>query len=515
MGDFNLALVIIAAVVCVVVFLFNIYLLINYQHPDDLNQAYFPKLVVVLGLSVAEISILMLPADVANRQACKNSIYNGACNLTLPMKDLWLAVYIIDVVLVFFVIPFAMFYYEGDQEKSCRKRVFSALMWVIVTAVVVGLVLGILYSLVGKVDFTVRKLSSPAVSFPSTWSSLSLSKNRPCLAGTNGNIQLCDAYTASASSEITWTIRTTFPEYVVALSTIVGSVFFSIFGGVGITCLPLGLVFSFLRRPKAIITRAQYIKEATDLGKRAREVKEAAAALQREERSGSKGRKWRKNVKAVEKELLFLEEDVKALEEMYPQGEKAETSWALTVLGYLARLILGIIGFIVSVAWVAHIVLYMLINPPVSPFLNEVFIKLDSVWGLLGTVAFAFFCFYLLLAVIAGAMVLGLRLVFITIHPMKWGGTLMNSFLFNVALILLCSISVIQFCSTAFAVYAQATAAQEIFGHTLESLRGIKYLYKYNVFQIVFIVLAGLTLIYYLAFGWKKRKTRGRLQLAS
>jgi len=38
--------------------------------------------------------------------------------------------------------------------------------------------------------------------------------------------------------------------------------------------------------------------------------------------------------------------------------------------------------------------------------------------------------------------------------------------------------SVIQFCSTAFAYYAQATAAQEIFGHTLESLRGIRYLYK-------------------------------------
>jgi len=226
MGDFNLALVIIAAVVCVVVFLFNIYLLINYQHPDDLNQAYFPKLVVVLGLSVAEISILMLPADVANRQACSNNIYNGACNLTLPMKDLWLAVYIIDVVLVFFVIPFAMFYYEGDQDKSCGKRVFSALMWVIVTAVVFGLTLGILYGLVGKVDFTVRRLSSSTTNFPSSWSSLSLSKNHPCLAGTNGNTNLCDAYTAGASSETTWTMRTTFPEYVVALATIVGSVLF-------------------------------------------------------------------------------------------------------------------------------------------------------------------------------------------------------------------------------------------------------------------------------------------------
>lgn len=117
MGDFNLALVIVAVVVCVIVFLINVYLLVNYQHPDDANQAYFPKFVVVLGLSISAISILMLPADVANRQACRHAIYNGACNLTLPMKELWLAVYILDAVLVFFVIPFAMFYYEGDLDK--------------------------------------------------------------------------------------------------------------------------------------------------------------------------------------------------------------------------------------------------------------------------------------------------------------------------------------------------------------------------------------------------------------
>ncbi|KAG6745262.1 hypothetical protein POTOM_051911 [Populus tomentosa] len=494
MGDFNLALVIVAIVVCIIVFLFNIYLLVNYQHPDDKNQAYFPKFVVVFGLFVAAISILMLPADVANRQACRHAIYNGACNLTLPMKDLWIAVYIVDAVLVFFIIPFAMFYYEGDQDKSVAKRIKSALLWVITTAVVCGLVLGILYGLVGKVDFTVRHLSSTTTTFPSTWD---FSRNQPCIGS---GARECSAYLASASSEKTWTMRATFPEYVVALATIVGSVLFAIFGGVGIACLPLGLIFSFIRRPKAVITRSQYIKEATELGKKARELKKAADVLHQEERSGNKGRKWRKNVKAVEKELLQLEEDVKLLEEVYPQGEKAETSWALTVLGYLAKLVLGILGLIVSVAWVAHIIIYLLIDPPLSPFLNEVFIKLDDIWGLLGTVAFAFFCFYLLLAVIAGAMMLGLRLVFITIHPMKWGATLMNSFLFNVGLILLCSISVIQFCATAFGYYAQATAAQEIFGHTLQSLRGIKYLYKYNVFQIAFVVLAGLTFVYYAAF---------------
>lgn len=509
MGDFNLALVIVAIVVCVIVFLVNVYLLVNYQHPDDVNQAYFPKFVVVLGLSVAAISILMLPADVANRQACRHAIYNGACNLTLPMKNLWLAVYIIDAILVFFVIPFAMFYYEGDQDKSIGKRIKSALMWMVSTAVVCALVLGILYGLVGKVDFTVRHLSSSTETFPGSWG---LNSGNPCVG--NG-VHQCSAYSASPSSEKTWTMRSTFPEYVVALATIVGSVLFAIFGGVGIACLPLGLIFSFIRRPKAVITRSQYIKEATELGKKAKELKKAAESLHQEERGGAKGRKHRKNVKAVEKELYQLEEDVKLLEEMYPQGEKAETSWALTVLGYLAKLVLGILGLIVSVAWIAHIIIYLLINPPLSPFLNEVFIKLDDIWGLLGTAAFAFFCFYLLLAVIAGATMLGLRLVFITIHPMKWGATLMNSFLFNVGLILLCSISVIQFCSTAFAYYAQATAAQEIFGHTLQSLRGIKYLYKYNVFQYAFVILAALTFVYYAAVGWRRKKPSGRFQLST
>ncbi|URE24162.1 LMBR1-like membrane protein [Musa troglodytarum] len=471
MGDFNLALVIVAVVVCVLVLLVNVYLLVNYQHPDDVNQAYFPKLVVVLGLSVAAVSILMLPADVANRQACQHAIYSGACTLTLPMKDLWLVVYVADAVLVFLVIPFAMFYYEGDQDKTIGKRLKSALLWVLTSAFVCGLVLGILYGLVGKVDFTVRHLSSSATSFPSSWSTFSSSQ--PCIGSTN---HLCDAYGAPASSETTWTMQTTFPEYVVALATIVGSVLFT---------------------------------EATELGKKAGGLKKAIEALHQEERSGSKGRKWRKNVKAAEKELLLLEDDMKALEEMYPQGEKAETLWALTVLGYLGKLVLGIIGLIVSVAWVAHIIIYLLISPPISPFLNEVFIKLDNVWGLLGTAAFAFFCFYLLVAVIAGEMMLGLKLVFITIHPMKWGGTLMNSFLFNVGLILLCSISVIQFCATAFAYYSQATAAQEIFGHTLQSLRGIKYLYKYNVFQYGFVILAIITLICYAAFvRMEKEKTK-------
>jgi hypothetical protein len=39
----------------------NIYVLVDYQHPEDRNQAWFPKVVVVFGLTVAVVSVLMFP----------------------------------------------------------------------------------------------------------------------------------------------------------------------------------------------------------------------------------------------------------------------------------------------------------------------------------------------------------------------------------------------------------------------------------------------------------------------
>ena len=44
-----------------------------------------------------------------------------------------------------------------------------------------------------------------------------------------------------------------------------------------------------------------WLQEATELGKKPKELKKAAESLHQEERSGSKGRKFRKNVKSVEK----------------------------------------------------------------------------------------------------------------------------------------------------------------------------------------------------------------------
>lgn len=150
-----------------------VYILIEYQHPEDRNQAWFPKIVVVFGLTIAVCSVLMFPLvssrccgsctgrmqimpcwstmqahtrlhastecprhltqttaccsnrpkrltmclqDVANKAACSLGVSPSACKYTLPMYQLWLAVFVGNLVLVFAIIPFTLFFYEADSD---------------------------------------------------------------------------------------------------------------------------------------------------------------------------------------------------------------------------------------------------------------------------------------------------------------------------------------------------------------------------------------------------------------
>ena len=45
-----------------------VYLLVYYSHPDDRNEAYFPKIVVIIGIMLAGATCLLLPLDVANNE---------------------------------------------------------------------------------------------------------------------------------------------------------------------------------------------------------------------------------------------------------------------------------------------------------------------------------------------------------------------------------------------------------------------------------------------------------------
>merc|ERR1712048_540423 len=215
--------------------------------------------------------------------------------------------------------------------------------------------------------------------------------------------------------------------------------------------------------------------------------------IEQEKRHQSKSRKNVRIFNNFKKAVYFLEYDWEKLQEAHKGGGNPLKYW-----GYL---LLGIICAILSFMWFLHVVLFMFLSPKRAiPFLNTMFVELDQSFAFLGTVLYGSFAFYLMWATIKGNMQIGLRFFFFTIHPMKLGATMMNSFLFNVALILLCSVPIVQFCTTAFAQYAHDTAVENIFGVQITHLKFMRQLFVNNVFLYVMFSLAGLTFLYLMAF---------------
>lgn len=224
----------------------------------------------------------------------------------------------------------------------------------------------------------------------------------PCL------LAQCD--TLINQIEETWKVRVSIIVYAMAVVATLGWVLFMVFGGIGLVALPIDWIRQFIRRPRATITRSQYIDRARDLARRAKDILGLADALKREERERGRSWRWRRNTKALHNQLLVLEEDEAALELVYPQvkgggarvrvawgycpvaasrlyrqadqahthtlqSEDPDYKWVLTVLGFWLMLFGGLLGLALSICWVLQIILYVLIDPPVTPLLNEVFIK--------------------------------------------------------------------------------------------------------------------------------------------
>ena len=112
----NWFLIIVVCALALLTIALSVYLIVIYQHPEDRNQAWFPKLVVLLGICVSIYTVLLFPLDVANVQSCSLNIPLVDCSYTFPMKTLWESLYIATMILVFVLIPFNIFYYEADSE---------------------------------------------------------------------------------------------------------------------------------------------------------------------------------------------------------------------------------------------------------------------------------------------------------------------------------------------------------------------------------------------------------------
>ena len=149
----------------------------------------------------------------------------------------------------------------------------------------------------------------------------------------------CDASGDSISE--TWSVRTTFPVYVIALTSVVSWVLFMVFAGVGVSAIPVDEIKAFLTRPKKVIAKSEHIRIAGKIAEETKSVLEEAREVQREERSAGRTRKTRRALAKIEKRLASLEDDELTLQRMFPQGEDRDVRWTLTVMGYYGHLAAG------------------------------------------------------------------------------------------------------------------------------------------------------------------------------
>jgi len=275
--------------------------------------------------------------------------------------------------------------------------------------------------------------------------------------------------------------------WIMALISFVGWFLFVLFGGIGMAALPMDLLVDFTTRPVSIDLQ-DYAKQKMILNTRAMQLIEIARTMGNDAHRNT-SRKGRVQFNKFKQAVYFLEKDWERVKVAYKQRGG-------NPLKHFAFFVLGCISAILSVTWLLHIVLYIFVEPPADQFLNKYFMELDKVFSLFGVMTYAIYVFYLLFCVVKGNMKFGLRFFCFPIHPMRIGNTMMNSMLFNVLLLLITSVSVVQFCTRAFASYARLTAADMLFGVQVDNLKGLSFFFRSGIFLYAFVSVASLTVIY-------------------
>ena len=281
---------------------------------------------------------------------------------------------------------------------------------------------------------------------------------------------------------------------------------FILFGGIGLAALPLDFFYDFCNRPKhlkgsEIKERKQILLEnCEDLRLLCNDVKEMEnKGYNKKVFFSSDRREYNRKLNELKAGVLLVDKEFNFLDFANQINQKGSCALCF----YYLLIPLGVICLIITGLWILQFFfsfIYTENGRPKIQFISYFLLYLeDHNVAFLSFFFFALFCLYLLFCTMKGNIKFGLRIfVFSAVHPMKKDETYMNSFLFNVSLILISSVSVTQFCSNAFSDYVTFTDIDLIFGVQIKYLRFFVFFYKNFIFEYAFIIIFALSLIYLL-----------------
>ena len=472
-------------IVAIILLISNIYILIYYSHPDDRSScsAWFLKILVVIGLTLAWFQVLLLPLDVNN---------NRTFGSELNMQVLWYILYISIIVYVLILFPISSSYYETDEDWSCCEKIQHSISWFLVYIIFFGALSIILYFTIGQAEIPIQTISCNYNDFTTTPSILDI-KNL------NNITNLC-----TINTDETLEINVSYIIYAIAILSFVSWIIFAFFGGIGLAAVPLDLFYDFCTRPKSMIGR-NLKKRKKNLFEELEELKLIGDELNKMELRGDNKRCFifGSRRKYDNKKHEFVARYALAEEEFHIVNASMESKIKnnLIVLCYYCLIPFGVLASIVTIIWLIQFIcsyFYIKNGRPGYPFLSYLLIFFqDGSVSFLSFFIFAILCLYLLFCLIKGNFKFGVRFLCCwSIHPMKKDKTYMNSFIFNVSLILLGSCAITQFCADCLFDYVSFTDIDSMFNVMIKNLKFFKYFYKYHIFQYIFFGIFVISFIY-------------------
>lgn len=470
-----IVLIVVLPLICIGL---TIYIIIYFQSEEDATTDYFPKAVAGLGMVLGLGCILLVPYDVAN---APDPTVSHKYNQTLNTQLMWQIVLWAMAGMAVVVCPFFMFFYEAYDPDKPRigKQVVHAVISTILIFAAFALVVGLCFYYVGVADIGFSHYQgTPQKMLP-----------------TSSDLTFISTYTTE-----TMTIKVALTTYVIGMLCFFGWILFFFYGGTGIISYPLSLFRSFKGRTTAI-SASRFTEEMAIVLAKADALLELCTQVQRESR-GTIPRNIKNKINILRNEVYFLE------------AQQDQLIWAYTKAGgspfiVYGKLFLGVVCLVTAILWIIQIFIYNTFDA--NPFLNTLLLKLNNAFALCGVCCYGVLAFYLTWSTFQGQIALGLRLVFFQIHPMKKHDTLVNSFLFNVSLLLITSYAVIFFAVRSFQDYCAYTAINGLMNVFVMHLRGIGAFIKWA--QFCFLGMALLALIWYLICPKKKRRDPTKIRL--
>lgn len=473
----------------------NIRLLWYFQAPEDtgLSKSLICKAIVVTSLTLCWMVTLLLPVDVRNSRPVPGVV---------DMRTIWCLAFGCIAGFLVIVVPGAMFYHEVADDDAVNKKRRHVLCNLFFMLLIISALVGISYAFLSKAAIPVQQYRCPDdrwLDASETVSPLQLSE-KVCSSAENAHLHF----------------NVGFQVYMIAAMCFIGWFFFVTFGGIGLSALPIDLILSYVDRPKSI-DEMTYQQEKRECGNESRELLGRAEELTAEDTTltGQTGWRARRKKKALQVKYNKFKRDVFELEEKWERTQLSKFQKGESLAVSIVKLVAGIIFAIMSIMWILHVILAVLVrqavpDKPIS-FLNGLFEAFESP-GLypVGVAIFASFNLYLLACVVKGCLKFGMRIFFFfSIHPMRYQATPLNSILFNVLMVLMSSATVVQFSQQAFSDYARLTDADVIFAAQIKYLAFYSFFFENNVFIYTLLTWFLLTLIYLLVKGPRDHK-RGK-----